>query len=108
MSTYTHLLALDAVRMVLLFCLLPPATAMRAMFDPPPPLEFKKPVSKRTQPEVTGLAAMLKAKKDLFESGPPPPKEKFETPRQRHARIAESKKKVKLVFGIRQIDDEVE
>ncbi|CAM9203335.1 unnamed protein product [Ectocarpus sp. 4 AP-2014] len=69
--------------------------AMRAMFEPPPPLEFKKSVCKRKPPKVEGVAAMLKGKgaNNLFEEGAPPPPEKFETPRQRHARIAAAKKK---------------
>lgn len=69
-------------------------TAMQAMFDPPAPLEFKKGISKRKPPQVEGVAALLAKDKGLFEKGSPPPKEKFETPRQRHARIAAAKKKV--------------
>ncbi|CAN0141059.1 unnamed protein product [Pylaiella littoralis] len=70
--------------------------AMRSMFDPMPPLEFKKSLCKRKPPAVEGIAAMLKGKagESLFEKGVPPPPEKFETPRQRHARIAAVKKKV--------------
>ena len=70
---------------------------MRMMFDPPLPLEFKKSVCKRTPPNVQGMAALLQSEEgaNLFEKGPPPPKEKFETPRQRHARIAAAKKKVR-------------
>lgn len=70
---------------------------MRDMFAPPLPLEFKKSVCKRKPPEIQGIAAMLKGKDgaSLFEKGPPPPPEKFETPRQRHARIAAAKKKVR-------------
>ena len=70
---------------------------MQAMFDPPPPLPFKKTVCKRVPPKVQGMAALLQSEigADLFEKGPPPPKEKFETPRQRHARIAAAKKKVR-------------
>lgn len=71
---------------------------MRAMFDPPDPLDFKKPVTKRKPPTVDGIAALLKAKKDLFEKGPPPPREEYETPRQRHARIAASKKEVCILY----------
>ncbi|CAN0536803.1 unnamed protein product, partial [Scytosiphon promiscuus] len=66
---------------------------MQMMFDPPPPLVFKKSVCKRTPPKVQGMAALLNSEDgdNLFEKGPPPPKEKFETPRQRHARIAAAK-----------------
>lgn len=67
---------------------------MKAMFDPPDPPEFKKPIGKRKPPQVEGLAAMLKAEKEVFEKGPPPPKDVYETPRQRHSRIAAVKKKV--------------
>ena len=72
---------------------------MKDMFAPPPPLEFKKSVCKRKPPEIQGVAAMLKGKggESIFEKGPPPPPEKFETPRQRHARIAAAKKKVRRV-----------
>eukprot|EP00752_Nemacystus_decipiens_P014385 g12795.t1 len=68
---------------------------MKDMFAPPPPLEFKKSVCKRKPPEIQGIAAMLKGKdgESIFEKGTPPPPEKFETPRQRHARIAAAKKK---------------
>lgn len=43
---------------------------------------------------------MLKGKSGatLFEKGTPPPPEKFETPRQRHARLAAAKKKVCRIF----------
>ena len=70
---------------------------MQAMFDPPPPLVFKKSVCKRTPPKVEGIAALLNSEAGayLFEKGSPPPREKFETPRQRHARIAAAKKKVR-------------
>lgn len=71
-------------------------TAMQAMFNPPDPLEFKEPVSKRKSPSVDGISAILASKPGLFEMGPPPPKEEFETPRQRHARIAAAKREVKL------------
>ena len=64
------------------------------MFDPPPPLEFKEGIAKRKPPEVVGVAALLSKEEDLFEKGPPPPPEPFETPRQRHARIAAAKKEV--------------
>lgn len=69
---------------------------MQAMFNPPDPLEFKKPVSKRKVPSVDGIASILSQKPDLFEKGPPPPREKFETPRQRHARVAALKRKVSV------------
>lgn len=71
-------------------------TAMQAMFNPPDPLEFKEPVSKRKSPSVDGISAILDSKPGLFEMGPPPPQEEYETPRQRHARIAASKREVKL------------
>lgn len=73
------------------------------MFEPPPPLEFKKSVCKRKPPTIEGVAAMLKGKgaASLFEKGPPPPPEKFETPRQRHARIAAAKKKVRHVLTLK-------
>lgn len=67
---------------------------MQAMFDPPPPLEFKKNVSKRKPPQVEGVAALLAKEKVIFEEGPPPPHDLYETPRQRHARIAAANKKV--------------
>lgn len=67
---------------------------MQAMFEPPPPLEFKKSITKRKAPQIEGIAALLSKEEKLFEKGPPPPKEKFETPRQRHARVAAAKKKV--------------
>lgn len=75
---------------------------MRSMFDPMPPLEFKKSVCKRKPPAVEGIAAMLKGKggESLFEKGAPPPPEKFETPRQRHARIAAVKKKVRAAVPV--------
>lgn len=71
---------------------------MKDMFAPPPPLEFKNSVCKRKPPEIQGIAAMLKSKdgESLFEKGTPPPPEKFETPRQRHARIAAAKKEVEM------------
>lgn len=76
---------------------------MRTMFEPMPPLEFKKSVCKRKPPAVEGIAAMLKGKagESLFEKGTPPPPEKFETPRQRHARIAAAKKKVRIMCTTR-------
>lgn len=69
---------------------------MQAMFNPPAPLEFKKSVSKRKPPQIEGIAAMLANQKEIFEEGPPPPKDVYETPRQRHARIAAAKKKVSV------------
>lgn len=68
---------------------------MQAMFEPGPPLEFKTPVFKRKVPSISGIAALLKAKDSVFEEGPPPPKEQYETPRQRHARVAAAKKKAR-------------
>lgn len=70
---------------------------MRAMFDPPDPLDFKKPVGKRKPPAVDGISALIKAEKGLFEKGPPPPKDEYETPRQRHARVAAAKKEVCII-----------
>lgn len=67
------------------------------MFEPNPPVEFKESIAKRKPPKIEGVAAILAKEKDIFEKGPPPPKEEYETPRQRHARLAAAKKKV--LFG---------
>lgn len=65
--------------------MLPPD--LKPMFDPRPPLTWKPPLSKRVAPYVTGLAKLV----DVFEKTPPPPKEPFETPRQRRIRVRQEK-----------------
>lgn len=56
---------------------LPPA--MKAMFQPGPPLPFKEKLRKRKCPPYTGLCAWT----ELFETTPPPPRIVQETPRDR-------------------------
>ncbi|KAH8062567.1 snRNA binding protein [Aureococcus anophagefferens] len=56
---------------------LPPA--MKAMFQPGPPLLFREKISKRRPTPYTGIAAY----RDLFETTAPPEPEKNETPRER-------------------------
>ncbi|CAN0449751.1 unnamed protein product [Discosporangium mesarthrocarpum] len=62
---------------------------MKTMFNPRPPMEFKKPISKRRAVSLTGVADLVK----LMEATPPPPPEVFETPRQKRARLTAAKRK---------------
>jgi U1 small nuclear ribonucleoprotein of 70kDa MW N terminal len=68
---------------------------MRGMFMPRPPLEFSKPLGPAVEKKdadpfqpshfYTGLSQYL----DVFEKNPPPPKEPFELPAERRARVRE-------------------
>ena len=58
---------------------LPPP--MKAMFQPGPPLEFKKKVAKRRNRPYTGMAQYVA----LFETDAPAPRQKFTTPKENKA-----------------------
>jgi U1 small nuclear ribonucleoprotein len=64
---------------------LPPA--MKAMFQPGPPLLFREKISKRRPTPYTGVAAY----RELFETTAPPEPEKNETPRERRAKVKAEK-----------------
>ena len=59
---------------------LPPP--MKAMFQPGPPLEFKKKVAKRRNQPYTGISQYVA----LFETDAPAPREKFTTPKENKAK----------------------
>lgn len=59
---------------------------MKAMFQPKPPLDFKPPIVKRKMPPYSGIAGLV----GMFETDKPEPRAPFETPKERHARIAKA------------------
>ena len=64
---------------------LPPA--MKAMFQPGPPLIFREKIVKRRPTPYTGVAQYL----ELFEATAPPERETHETPRERRAKVKAEK-----------------
>lgn len=65
---------------------------MKMMFEPRPPVEHKPLLEKRKMPPYTGIAQFVQA----FETTPAPPKDTFETPKERKARQHEELKKLHL------------
>jgi len=59
----------------------------KAMFEPRPPVDFKAPISKRKMPPYSGISQFV----DQFETGNPPDRIVFETPKQRQDRKRKEK-----------------
>lgn len=72
--------------MALPWCVSPPAIPdIKAMFDPRPPIPMVKPPVKKKKDTLNGLAGLT----GLFETGPAPPREKTEIPKERKVNIGE-------------------
>lgn len=63
---------------------------LRMMFEPRPPIEFKEPLVKKQMPAYSGIGQYV----SLFEHGPPPEREPFQTPAERQASVKERMKKL--------------